>query len=1454
MKKILGLDLGTNSIGWGLVEQELDNNKGRILGAGSRIIPMSQDILGKFDTGVTESQTAKRTEYRSTRRLYERNKLRRERLHRVLNVIGFLPLHYAEAIDFERRLGQFKEGQEVKLNYRKYEEKGGNVRYEFLFVDSFNEMVCEFDIMGHNDNIPYDWTIYYLRKKALTQKITKEELAWVILNFNQKRGYYQLRGEDEADKNKHFVQLSVKELIDTGEEVKGKKLYDVIFKNGWKYDKQITKTEDWAGRTKEFIVTIKDLKNGEKKYSYKAVNSEEDWLAIKSKSEKDIDDSGNTVGQYIYSQLLAAPTQKIRGKLIKTIERKYYRKELNQILIEQEKYHPELRDKRLYDKCIMELYARNEAHRNNIKSKSMAYLIEDDIIFYQRPLKSKKSTIGGCQFEYRTYWKKDQNSDEVSEQRVPLKAIPKSHPMYQEFRLWQFVQNIKIIDTGLELTAKKKEDAYVTKELMSNHQDVVDLYDELNSRKEVEQKNVIEYLIKKGKIDKADKEKYKWNYVEDNKYPCNETRYELLKRLKKVKNIKPVEFLTNEKELKLWHLIYSVTDKVEYEKSIENFAKRNGIDVASFVESFGKMPPYKSDYGTLSHKAISKVLPLMRAGNYWKEDAISAPVHDRIQKIIDGEYDESIRNRVRDKALNLRSITDFSGLPYWLASYVVYDRHSEGADITKWRTAKDIDQYLNNFKQHRLRNPIVEQVVTETLRVVRDIWDKYGEGKQDYFDGIHLELGREMKNSADKRKAISSRQSENENTNERIRAILEELQKDSDVNGDIRAYSPSHQELLKIYEDGVYQNPEANFSVVSEDEIYKIRRNNSPSHNDIQRYKLWLEQGYISPYTGAVISLSKLYTTAYQIEHIIPQSRYFDNSLNNKIICESDVNQDKGNMTAYEYLSRKGGEVVDGHELLSLENYESHCQRYFKKNRAKLTNLLSEDIPEGFINRQMNDSRYISKFIKGLLSNIVREEGEQEPTAKKLLPVSGAITNKLKQDWGLHDKWNEIIAPRFKRLNEITDSSDYGYYDKSINAFRITVPPEIRKGFSKKRIDHRHHALDAIVIACTTREHVNYLNALNAEKENFKLRSRLLIKNKEGHFTKHFKLPWNNYPVEVKQSLEQIIVSFKQNNRVINKTNNKTWQWVEEQGRLSKKRVKQKGTNWAIRKPLHKETVSGKVNHISTPKGKIATASRTSLTEIKNRKHLDKITDVSIRKILLNHLNSYMDDNGKPQYDLAFSAEGIEDMNKNIKKLNGGVEHMPIKKIRQYEVGSKFPVGTKGNNHKKYVEAAKGTNLFFAVYWDEKKQKRTFETVPLNEVVEHQKQTAHLSRMDRIPIQPSPEKGEYLFILSPDDLVYVPTDSELERDMSFVFMEFKKEQVERIYNMKKASGVECYFTPNNYSKLICPYNSKSKIGELGSQNRVMKTINEHEIKIQASCWKLIVDRLGQVVGVEKGLV
>ena len=194
-----------------------------------------------------------------------------------------------------------------------------------------------------------------------------------------------------------------------------------------------------------------------------------------------------------------------------------------------------------------------------------------------------------------------------------------------------------------------------------------------------------------------------------------------------------------------------------------------------------------------------------------------------------------------------------------------------------------------------------------------------------------------------------------------------------------------------------------------------------------------------------------------------------------------------------------------------------------------------------------------------------------------------------------------------------------------------------------------------------------------------------------------------------------------------------------------------------------------------------ATATRTALSEKFTRKHLNSITDIGTFQILSNHLQAYTDEKGKERFDLAFSPAGIDDLNKNIISLNNGKFHHPIRKVRLYEVGEKFNIGTTGNKKDKYVEAAKGTNLFFAIYWNEDKQVRTFQTIPLNEVIEHQKQVAHLPASERIPVPIDTDKGIFLYTLSPNDLVYVPTDEEVDNPTLVDFKNLRKEQIGRVF-------------------------------------------------------------------------
>ena len=1389
---------------------------------------MDQGILGNFEKGNTVSQTAERTFYRSARKLRSRHLLRRERLHRVLHILGFLPSHYDKQIDFSKRYGKFIDNTEPKIAYNEG---------KFLFMDSFQEMLADFKIHqpdlfytkknGEESKIPYDWTIYYLRKKALSRKISKEELAWIILNFNQKRGYYQLRGEEEAEnpnKEVAYYSLMVTDVTAEAPNKKGEIWYSIQLENGWVY-RRTSKIplDDWKGKVRDFIVTteleedgsVKRDKDGKEKRSFRAP-SEDDWNLLKKKTEQDINTSRKTVGCYIYDHILQNPNEKIKGKLVRTIERKYYKEELKAILEKQIALQPELFTDQLFADCIRELYSKNEAQQRNLAARDFVHLFVEDIIFYQRSLRRQKSTLANCSLESRSYIDKDSHT----RKEAPLKVCPKSNPYYQEFRVLQWLQNLKIyeIDTDQE----------VTHEFIKTLEDKQQLFDFLMNQKEIDCEELLKYFLNqtypnaKEKALKSElkkwKDTYRWNYVYDigeklsKKYPMNETRYELKRHLEKVANL-PDDFLSSEVEYLLWHLIYSVKDKVAYEKGLKKFAQKHHLDEDSFVESFKKFKPYPSEYGSFSEKAIRKLLPLMRFGSYWDFNHIDKNTQKRIEDLITGVENEEICTILREKAekYQLEKETDFQDLPLWLAQYIVYNRHAEASSLEKWTSVNDLETYLNEFKQHSLRNPIVEQVVTETLRVVRDIWQQYGQGQADFFDEIHIELGRELKKTAKEREKLSKQNQKNEDINLSIKEKLKELEKYN-----TRAYSITHQE----------------------------------------KYKLWLEQKHISPYTGQIISLENLFTDNYEIEHIIPQSRFFDDSLSNKVVCESIVNKApyKDRQLGLEFIKNQGGRIVKELskenktiKIFTEEQYRTFIKEHYSNNPEKTKKLLLEEIPEKMVARQMNDTCYISKFISEILSKIVRSDEQDEGVhSKNVILCTGKITSILRQDWGLNDIWDNLILPRFERMNNLLQKEKFTIYSIEKQKKIPVVPINDQfKSFQKKRIDHCHHALDAIIIACVTGEHINYINNQHAlekgkdkkekQKEHDKLREKLCIKkyNKgsEENYSWIFKKPWAHFTQEVRTALEGIVVSFKQNLRVINKATNYYERWVEENGRYIKKMVKQEGTNWAIRKPLHEETISGKIylDREEITKNDILTATRKTVDSSFDEKRIKKITDTGIQKILLNYLKY----KGSPE--IAFSPEGLEELNKNLSIYNDGKPHKPIYKVRIYEKGSgRFALGEKGRKYKKYVQGA--PNLYFGIY--QGANKRSFATIPLNEVIERQKQ-------GRPSVPEYNEKGDpLLFSLSPNDLVYVPIEGEKIENIDF--QNFSKEQKERIYNVNDFSST-CYFTPNRIAKAIFPKEvDLQRKGDKLSGSYDTKTASLEGIQIKEVCIKLKVDRLGNL--------
>lgn len=1678
-KTILGLDLGTNSIGWALIEIDHDNKIVKILGIGSRILTMDAAEIAKFESGTkTESSAAKRTTQRSPRKLNERYLLRRDRLHCVLNLLNALPEHYKLSIEFEnekgKRSGKFKKGTEEKLAYYKDE----NGKFQFLFKDAYYQMENDFrkkypEMFYHKKNgnetkIPYDWTLYYLRHKAVTDKdfeLTKEQLAWITLSFNQKRGYEKVIGQDEkiqkegemtdsfvgkvktihkienedayeivlVDNNNETIELfkykeetkipiteigdlkeveivskyddegtidakkteyiinevrefTIVDVRNTGRKIKENFIFEVELETGWIKEQQSKFMPKWKDTKRDFIIKSKYNENGERilKGADKGRNinipMEKDWTLMKLKTETSLtsfNTKNNTKGvaSFVYYNLLQNPKQKIKADLITVIERDYYREELDVIYKNQEQFHPELKNRELYEQAIQLLYPNNISHQKTIKELDFNHLIKEDILMYQRDLKSKKSLIADCVYEKENYERADEKTGK--KYKNSLKAIHKANPLYQEFRLWQFIKRFKIIKKEDIINNEIKINLDVTSQLLTNELKE-ELYAFLNDKESVTEKDILGFLNKKYKDLDINSDSHKWNFASD-KEPCNPTRYNFILRTKRVKGFDYKRFLTPENEYTLWHFFYSVKKKDEFTKGLSNIINRllekSGLSKefhADLVKNFSSFGGYTNDYGTYSEKAIKKMLPFLRLGKYWNEKEVET---------ILSKTNQEAKQKVLDKEEINGELKDFQGLWVSSACYLVYGRYSEVGEVQFWQSPYDIENYLKNeFKQHSLNNPVVEKVLVETLHVVKDIWKYYGEkvgtdeeGNIIYnklFDRIHIELGREMKKNNKQKEKDDKNNKENQKTNERIVELLRELKR---TNPSLQEKSPFQQEKLRILEEGLISSIEydkdtkeySNTEEITEDYPYfKITKKeikeittkefSKVSRSDFERYKLWLDQRYQSPYTGKFIKLSDLFDRKkYEIEHIFPQERITLNALYNKVICETEVNKEKKAATGYQFIANAKSKKVfcsahnESIEILSIDEYEVLIKNNFSGRKREI--LLSKEIPEEFTNSQLNNSQYISKMAMKLLSNIVRDKDEDTFRSKNILATNGTITSTLKRHWKLNDAWNEIVSPRFKRLNELTNSNLFGDY-REINGHKVfinTVPEEANKNFDPKRIDHRHHALDALIIALTTENHVQYLNNISSQDKNDeeKLKTRKGIKfqltnsrngfndEKEWYFlppaqvrTKdgidEFEYQFGETKSKIfkeiaQNALENTIASFKQKNRVIRQRWNKYLK--TEEGRLNvfkQERLKEV-TNYNVRKRLHEDTFYGKVklqNNENTNKNVISISLKKALEEnydlydsyvlslVNNLKEenktikeiveklgkeyskvevyekfvatrfgnelesfasissdkiiktIESITDTGIQRILKNHLDSYkelVDDKVKYDTEKAFSPDGILEMNNNIVNLNNGKFHHPIYKVRTADaMGTKFSVSEYGQKSTKYVVTAAGSNAFCGFY--QNGTDRKFYIPTLRESVQNLK-----DGFEPCPVtHPDDTDFKLIFVLNPNDLVYVPTEEEKENPNLIDFSKMKKEQLNRVYKFTDGSGTTMNFVPSNVSSLLFNMSNKEQEktqiklsiqNELGLGSPQSKNQNSLDgIQIKSVCIKLKVDRLGNI--------
>lgn len=229
-----------------------------------------------------------------------------------------------------------------------------------------------------------------------------------------------------------------------------------------------------------------------------------------------------------------------------------------------------------------------------------------------------------------------------------------------------------------------------------------------------------------------------------------------------------------------------------------------------------------------------------------------------------------------------------------------------------------------------------------------------------------------------------------------------------------------------------------------------------PTKPRIQKYMLWEEAGKVCMYCGRSIEEEQcLNGDDMEVEHIIPKSVLYDDSYGNKTCACHECNQTKGNRTALEYIRAEGREAEYMKRINDLLKEKKIS--YSKHQRLR---WLKEDIPSDFLERQLRLTQYISRQAMAILQQGIRRVSASE----------GGVTARLRSLWGYGKILHTLNLDRYDSMGETERVSREG---EATEELRITN--------WSKRMDHRHHAIDALVVACTRQSYIQRLNRLSSE-------------------------------------------------------------------------------------------------------------------------------------------------------------------------------------------------------------------------------------------------------------------------------------------------------------------------------------------------------------------------------------
>lgn len=758
-----------------------------------------------------------------------------------------------------------------------------------------------------------------------------------------------------------------------------------------------------------------------------------------------------TIGQYFFQELKEHHQHRKYYRIKEQIfPREAYVEEFDTIWKTQSQYYPQILTKDLKEK------------------------VRDEIIYFQRPLKSQKGLVSVCEFE--GFFTHHNNGKKIQEILVGPKVAPRSSPLFQAAKLCESINNMTVKKITHDGSKHPTFDLSPYKENIFhylNHQpnlSEAQLFQLIGVKKSdgyyadlIVRKKGIQGNLTLSAIEKA---------LNGYERASELTRFNLkLERgnnlNKSTGEIMPIDQISAdcEKEplYQLWHTCYSIKDKQEKVAALQ---KRFDLPV-NYAQALADIDFAMGNFGNKSSKAIRKLLPALMKGLIYSDAMASVG------------YEHSFSERKGD------------------------------------REQKKLLDKLPLLQKNALRQPVVEKILNQMINLINALIEEHGRP-----DEIRVELARELKQSREERNdyfnAINQRTRQSEK-------IAERLQKEYGVK---------------------------------------------PTRKNIEKWRLWHEVNGRCLYCNQQITVEQfLKGIESDVEHIIPKAFFFDDSFANKTIAHIRCNSIKSNATAYDYISSRGTDALDNYMKTIHELYRNdkgdrhktvdegvHCLTgKISKGKFERLQWRKEDIPKDFINRQLQESRYIARKAKQILNQVCRE----------VYSTSGNITEKLRKLWGWEEVLMNINLPKYQNVG-LTETIEIG------SNGHVQVK-EIIPGWSK-RDDHRHHAIDALTVACTKQGFIQRLNTLAASETKDAIYAEVKDKEFSERLTaleKYLILQRPFTTAQVQEVVENILVSYKAGKKVATLGKRK----IKKDG---KKEVMQSGIT-VPRGALSEQSVYGKI-------------------------------------------------------------------------------------------------------------------------------------------------------------------------------------------------------------------------------------------------------------------------------------